>query len=184
MPALPIPTIKGMFVKSHVNAVRRERGEAGVRELQERFGKPLDFGALQDVPLRDEVTIIEHALDLLSETPIPPDQRAFEAGRLHFRNFRTTSYGSFLLTALPHDYKMLMLRAPSIASHVFRNVRFNSEDLGPTSVRLIMENNDYPIDHFRGFFTAWMQDYGLDGNVEAKKEADRYTYTMTWKADQ
>jgi hypothetical protein len=45
-----------------------------------------------------------------------------------------------------------------------------------------MENNDYPIDHFRGFFHAWMEFSRYKGEVEAEDAGnDTYVYTVRWK---
>lgn len=176
------PTIKGIFVLSHIKAVRHAKGEAGIRELKERYGQPLNFKNSDNVPVREEVKLIECALDVMSTTPIPPESTAFEAGRLHFRNFTTTPLGRLVFSFYRKKFKMLMLRAENIAGHVFRGVQFTSVDLGPSAVKVIMENNDYPIDHFRGLFQEWMNFAGLTGVVEAAETApNRYEYTMRWE---
>jgi uncharacterized protein (TIGR02265 family) len=177
-----VPTIKGVFVNSHVEAVRHAKGDEGVHRLEEAFGASVAFGATQDVPIRDEVKIIELALDILADTPVDPNTRAFEAGRLHFRNFTTTPWAKILFTIFPRNYKYMVKHSPTIAERVFNGVRFQSEDLGPTAHRVIMENNDYPIDHFRGLFYEWMHYFGLKGDVQANEShPGRYEYTMYWE---
>jgi len=178
----PQPVIKGMFVKSHIEAVRKAKGEAGVAELERRYGKPLKFRHMQYVPVREEVKIIEHTLDILSPAPVPAAMRAFEAGRLHFRNFRTTSYGKIIFSSLPKNCKPILMNAKYIAQHVFRHVKFTSIDLGPQALKIIMENNDYPIDHFKGLFYEWMRFFDLKrAKVDAKETVPNiYEYTMVW----
>lgn len=175
------PTIKGIFVNSHVERVARERGPDAVRELERRVGMRLRFGAWEDVPVREEVRIIEHALDLL-EPGVAPERRAFEAGRLHFRNFTTTPWGRMLFALFPRNLRYMMQHAEGIADKVFRGVRFTTTQLGPNAVRVVMENNDYPIDHFKGLFHEWMLFFGLRGHVIASETAaDRYEYVLQWE---
>ena len=176
------PTIKGIFVNSHINKVRQEKGEEGVRELEKKFGMKIDFGNLEDVPVREEVRLIECSLEVLKGQSMPDSERAFEAGRLHFINFSGTPFGRIIFSQFKNSFKMMMMNAPSIAGHVFKGVRFYSEDMGPNSVKVTMENNDYPIDHFRGLFQEWMSFSGFEGTVEAKETApNRYEYLAQWK---
>src|ERR1041385_2274033 len=165
----PIPTIKGVFVNSHVNMVRKLKGEKGLKQMETRYGRPLRFKYLEEVPVREEVRIIEIALDLVSEKKIPRSERSFEAGRLHFRNFADTPLGKLAMLSLPKNFKTVMMRVPHVASHVFRHVRFTVEDLADRSVSVVMENNDYPIDHFHGVFYEWLLFREHKGKVEAEE---------------
>jgi len=176
------PRIKGIFVNSHVKALEDKKGPEAVRELARRYGSSVRFRNSEDVPVREEVTIIELTLDIMSKTPIPPERRAFEAGRLHFRNFSTTPLARIIFSMFRTNFKLMMIQAGNIAGHVFKGVEFASEDLGPKAVRVTMHNNDYPIDHFRGLFQEWMEFAGKTGNVAAKLDDDgAYAYEMRWR---
>src|ERR1051325_5812322 len=178
----PIPTIKGVFVNSHVNMVRKLKGEEGLKQMETRYGRPLRFKYLEEVPVRDEVRIIEIALDLVSEKRISRSERSFEAGRLHFRNFAGTPLGKLVMLSLPRNFKTIMMRIPHVASHVFRHVGFTVKDLGDRSVSVLMENNDYPIEHFRGVFYAWLVFRQYKGSGEAKEiPGNIYRYIISWK---
>ena len=175
------PTIKGIFVNSHIQLVRKVRGEVGVKELEARMGMPLRFRVTDDVPVRDEVRLIEHALDLTSDAPFIGKARAFEAGRLHFRNFSTTPWAKVLFTLFPRNFRFMTMHAKTVAERVFNGVRFHSEDLGGNTVRVTMENADYPIEHFRGLFQEWMNFFEYDGVVDARTIGPRhFQYTMHW----
>lgn len=181
-PYLRTPTIKGIFVNSHVQAVRRALGEPGVRELERRAGHPVGYSDFEDVPVRDEVDVIEIANDLLSGGPIASSERAYEGGRLHFRNFKATPLARLMFTIFPRNFRYLMLHAPTIAERVFKGVLFTADDLGPSELRITMENNDYPVDHFRGLFQAWMDDFGLRGRVDGRETfPGRFEYSMRWE---
>jgi hypothetical protein len=74
-----------------------------------------------------------------------------------------------------------MLKSPKIAGHVFNGVKFSAKALGKNSVKVIMENNDYPIEHFQGFFQAWMEFSGHKGKVDGLKISDtEFEYKMNW----
>ena len=153
-----------------------------MQELEKKFGRSLNFRNFQDVPVRDEVRLIECALEVLRGGPVPEPERSFEAGKLHFRNFIGTPFGRIIFSQFKSNFKLMMMSAPSIAGHVFKGVRFYSEEMGPNSVKVTMENNDYPISHFQGLFQEWMDFSGFHGTVEAKETApNRYEYLANWK---
>lgn len=181
--AKTVPVIKGVFVNSHVQAVRRALGDDGVHALEEQYGAPVAFRAAEDVPVREEVRIIEFALDLLRPGDVAPEARAFEAGRLHFRNFTTTPWAKILFRIFPRNYHYMTTHAHVVAERVFKGIEFESEDLGPQKVRLTMRGADYPIDHFRGLFYEWMRYFDLRGDVAAAEAGPgHYVYTMEWDA--
>lgn len=178
-----VPTIKGIFVNSHIEAVRRAYGDGGVAELARRAGHAVDYRDLEDVPIRTEVEVIEIANDILSDRPIAPAQRAYEGGRLHFRNFKGTPIAKLMFAIFPRNFRYLMMHCSTIAERVFKGVRFESREISPREVVVTMDNADYPIDHFRGLFHAWMEDFGLRGEVTARALTPRrFEYTMTWEA--
>jgi hypothetical protein len=164
-----------------VQAVRKAKGPEGVRALAAAFGSPLDFRDLDDVPVREEVRLIELAHDILAGDHASLQARAFEAGRLHFRDFKGTPLAKVVFAVFPRDFHYLMLHSAAIAEKVFQGVRFEATDLGVRGVRVVMANNDYPIEHFRGLFYEWMHDFGCDGDVVARETAPgRFEYTMRW----
>ena len=176
------PTIKGLFVNSHIAAVEKELGKQGVAELEKRFGKPLNFKNNQEVRVLDEIRIIEYALDLLSKKPVPPAKRAYEAGRLHFISFSNTSFAKMAFPMFRNNFKTMMLRSGFFGEHIFKGVKFTTKELGAKKVEVVMENNDYPIDHFRGLFQAWMDASGLTGVVSAEETGeDAFTFIMEWQ---
>jgi len=177
------PTIKGIFVNSHIAAVRREMGEEGVRALAAAYGKPLAFRNSESIPVHEEVSIIESALDILTGHSVPANERAFEAGRLHFRNFSNTAFARIIFSMFKKEFKLMMLQTRNIAGHVFQGVRFTSVENGPTDVTVKMENADYPIDHFRGLFYEWMLFSGHTGSVTASQPSPgTFVYSIRWTA--
>lgn len=166
---------------SHVTALKKMCGEEGVMELEHAYGKPIRFSMNEDVPVREEVRIIELCLDIQTGNAFSGSERAREAGHLHFRNFSTTPLGSVLLPIMGSDFKVLMMRAANIAHHVFSNIEFNSQDLGEKTVEVTMKNADYPLEHFQGFFEEWLIYADHSGKVEAKDLGNRsFAYTISW----
>lgn len=175
------PTIKGIFVNSHINTLRQLRGEEGINELANRFGTMPVFRNSDNVPVSDEVKIIEICLDLTSDKPLAVNERAYEAGKLHFRNFSKTPLGRIIFSVFRNNFKLLMMQTRYLAGHVFRGVKFESEDLGNNTVKVVMKNNDYPIDHFKGLFSEWMDFSGLKGTIDSRQlPPNTYEYIMKW----
>ena len=176
------PTIRGLFVNTHIRAVQRAAGAAGLGRLRRLYGQSLAFGNLQEVPVAEEVRLINAALTVLLREPIPPERWDYEAGRLHFHNFSSTALGRLLLSYLKHRFKDVLLISPRITSRIFSRLEFQAEELGDFRVRLVLENNDYPLLHFSGFFEAWLERVGLIGMVRATAlSAKRHEYVITWK---
>ncbi len=182
MDPAPRPTIKGVFVKSHIRAVERVRGHEGVNELHRRFGRPLNYGNADNVPIADEVAILEHIVDMFASHPLTPSERALEAGRLHFRDFRSTPLWNIIGPIFGLSPKFLLMRSGVIAGYVFKGIEFITQDMGGNTVKITMFNNDYPIEHFKGFFEEWLSSFDLKPRVEAAAHTrGRYEYTMSWE---
>ncbi|HVM77257.1 MAG TPA: TIGR02265 family protein [Candidatus Paceibacterota bacterium] len=169
-------------MKSHVQAVFRAKGEEGVRALEACYGKSLAFKVSDTIPVKDESRLIECATRILADHPIPEDRIAYEAGKVHFKNFSQTPLGRLTLPFFKNNYRLILLRARYLGAHVFQGVKFASEELGPKTVYLVMSNTDYPIDHFKGLFQAWMEYCGLTGAITPRIiESKVHGYTIEWQ---
>ena len=180
------PTIKGVFVNSHIQRLRKERGKSAVKELEERYGKSVKFSDTEDVPVKEEVKILEAIIDILEGPPVSLSKRSFEAGKLHFQNFSTTTFAKILFASIPKTpagFEKLLLNSEYIVNNVFKNTNFESQKSEDGTLTVTMGNNDYPIEHFHGLFSEWLNFWGLkDGKVEAKElEGNRYEYTFLYK---
>jgi uncharacterized protein (TIGR02265 family) len=177
-----VPTIKGIFVNSHIKALRRAKGEEGLESLRKECPDFLNFKNSEDVPVRDEVRLLECVTQIIySDRTFSRDELEYEAGRQHFQNFLTTPFARILLPLIRTQFKGVMLGTGHIAGHVFKGVEFSSEDKGEKQIIVRMQNNDYPILHFKGFFQEWLNFSGLEGKVEATELKDTiYEYRMHW----
>lgn len=178
-----VPTIKGIFVNSHIRALRKVKGDEGLERLRAQCPDLLNFKNSADVPVRDEVRLLECATQILNNSrSLSKKELEYEAGRLHFQNFLTTPLAKILLPLLKTQFKSVILGTGHIAGHVFKGVDFLSEEVGEKSVRVRMRNNDYPLQHFRGFFQAWLDFSGLNGETYGTKERGNvFEYKMEWR---
>jgi len=175
-----VPRIRGIFVVSHVAALRARLGDDGVRQVAALYGCAPEFRAAELVPVREEVRLLECIVQVL-HPDVPAAERSFEAGRLHFRNFEGTPWARLLFGIFPRSFRFMVLHAGSIAERVFEGVRFEAEELGPDTMRVVMENGDYPMEHFRGLFHQWMESFGLTGTIVAQQTAPRrHEYVLQW----
>lgn len=175
------PTIKGIFVKSHIQAVEQAKGAEGVKELERRLGHPVSYKNSDDVPVSDEIKLIEHALDIVTGGATPPGLRAFEAGRMHFRDFSSTPLAHVLLSFFKNP-KPVFLNSKHVAEHVFSGITFTSSDLGERKVKIIMQGGHYPLDHFKGLWWEWLHFSGMTPSVEATQLGpETYEYVLSWE---
>src|SRR3990167_5855393 len=163
-----VPTIKGVFVNTHINQVRKKKGEECVKLLEKLYGKSIHFGYLEDVPIQEEIEIIKLCLHIISDKKIPEKDFEFEAGRFHFRNFTESPLGKLVFSYIPKNFKQIILHSKNLARHIFKNTNVSILDTGENSLVIKMENNNYPIEHFKGLFFEWMVFYGIHGQVNAK----------------
>jgi len=176
------PTIKGVFVKSHINALKSVKGEQAHLELEKRYGKPLNFKNSDDVPVVEEEAIILHSLDILNNDSVAESDRNFRAGRLHFVNFTQTPLARILFPIFKSQFKLMMMNSNSIAGHIFQGIVFKSTDLGEKKVKVKMENSEYHPDHFRGLFYEWLTYAGLTGEVMVEELGPNiHEYTISWQ---
>lgn len=177
-----IPTIKGLFFNSHVKAVRAKVGGNGVKQLEESLGFALSHSNSDDIPVTEEAALIEASLPLLSDPQISQNLKDFEAGKLHFKNFMSTPFANIIFSVFKSQFKLLMMNAHNIAGHVFNGMNFETKDVGKNSLHMIISNDYYPLDHFRGLFTAWMEYSGLQGTIHAREVSEHvHEYYFEWK---
>ncbi len=176
----PTPTIKGIFVRSHLRGLKKAKGKAGLDELARRYGKPLVFKSLANIPVAEEIRIIDLIIDILYGG-MPAQKRAFEAGRLHFRNFLGTAPAKLLYAESKLSIKAVFLRARLVASYVFKGMKFDAEDMGRQTVKISVRDCAYPLEHFQGFFQEWLAVLGFVGSVGAEAaEGGVFEYLVEW----
>lgn len=182
MPLTRQPSIKGVFVQSHVETLRKTKGDKAVIVLEERLGRRAFFTRLENVPVKLEVAVIELVYDLLNEGhTLTGAARERAAGRLHFANFSETTFGSMLMHSMPQTkatFQTMLYNIGPIARSVIQHTDFRVEERRG-AVLIKLTNNDYPPEHFAGFFEEWMAQWGLDGTVTYKVKAPRvHEYTI------
>jgi uncharacterized protein (TIGR02265 family) len=177
-----IPTIKGIFVNSHINFLKKNGGKDALEKLEKKMQKSIKFSTWQDVPLSEEIQIIEYVFDIVYPSPgLSSEVRAFEAGRLHFRNFITTPFGKILFTALPKNFKATVLKLPMVIKHIFRNLDFSVTGLSNNKVKIEVSNMNYPPEHFTGLFHEWMLFWKLKGKIDTNIKSNiSCEYLIAW----
>jgi len=176
------PTIKGVFVNSHLKALVAAKGEAALAGLEKLLGRPLKFHALEDVPVKLELKIVNACFDFMTGAPLEGDSRDFEAGRFHFKDFANTPLGQFILSTFPKDFKSFVLRSDAVANRILKGTEMSALDLGVKKVKLYFSRSPYPVEHLRGFLQEWMNYWGIKGTVTAQKtDGPKSEYTLSWK---
>src|SRR4051812_23180004 len=104
------PTIKGAYVLSHIKAFAAEHGEEKLIELQRRYGKSLLFSGGDHVSVAEEVTILEHIVEMNSPKRLSSEERALYAGHLHFTNFTSTPLWTILNPLVRRNMHMVLMQ--------------------------------------------------------------------------
>jgi len=177
-----VPSRKGVFVKNHIDALRQDKGEEAVTLLEERFGKSLNFKNSDDIPIADEVKLITIATQLRSEKPIPEDQLQFESGRQHLRDSLTGPFGHVMAPLFSKEkFKYMAMSFGNVAKRMYTGIDFHTTDLGGNGVKVTMQDNSYPLEHFKGVLQEGMNQSGLHGTVTAEKKGHLYEYILKWQ---
>jgi uncharacterized protein (TIGR02265 family) len=176
------PTVKGLFVRSHIENLRKAKGAEGVKELERRFGKSVNYDSLEEVPVSDEIRILEIALDILSDGTIPEDKRSFEAGRLHFTGFSTTPWAKMVFSIFSGNLKYQVMHVGLIVEKIFKGIKMHSEETGPHSVAIYIDNAQYyNPEHFRGLLQEWVEHMGYAGTITASTtESGESRFEISW----
>lgn len=177
-----LPTVRGLFVTGHIERLRKARGDGAVAELERRWGGPLFFKKLEEVPVSDEAKILNLIVEIESGAEVPPSGAALDraAGRLHFTDFVSTTLGATLLGALPRGAEgvaTLLHNAGSIVRFVFKNLEITCEEHSKALV-VVMRGSEYPPEHFCGFFEALMRYCGVPEEVSVKVRPGVHEYTL------
>jgi uncharacterized protein (TIGR02265 family) len=177
------PQIKGIFVKSHIKALLREKGAEGLRLLELKYGKKFEIKNNDSIPLSEEIALVENVLEILRPGIYTAEEKSFEAGRLHFRNFSTTPLAKIIFPLYRKKFKLLMTHVANLAGHVFKGVSFSSEDIGEKAVKVIMNNYYHSRAHVEGLFYEWLLFSGLDGAAQALEDnvPGRCVCIIRWK---
>lgn len=177
-------TVKGMMAIAQVERVRSERGEEGLRELEECYGKPLQFDYEAEVPARDYIRLVYCAFDVLEIHLREGESRDFAVGRFHFDNFSRAPFGKLLTQQeVCGNWKQALLNAPSFSSHMAENQRFITQDLGPKKLSIEWISSMLSIEHFRGWFCEWGYVCGIQPIITGKvlgPEEHQY-YEIEWE---
>jgi uncharacterized protein (TIGR02265 family) len=176
----PNPTIKGIFINSHIKALERARGSEAVKQLEQLYGRPLFFKTFADVPVAEEVKILDYIIEILyGDMPAP--KKAYEGGRLHLRNFLATHVGKLLLLQSRTGLKATLLLAGKVAGLIFKGVVLETEDYGKQTVKITVRYSAYPLEHFQGFFQEWLAVLGYLGTVSVEPpEGEAEIYLIDW----
>jgi hypothetical protein len=177
-----IPTIRGVYVNSHIKALQKAKGRDAIKELRRLYGKPLEFGNFQNIPIEEELKIMHAVFNLLSSSPVINENFDYEAGKFHFQNFMTAPLTKLFFSLFGKNFRTVVWAASKVSKGIFTGVQVRKKNAGIHTEQIILENNEYPAHHFVGFFDAWLTHLGLIGMTTMKELSPRvHEYTVTWK---
>ncbi len=175
-------TIKGIFVRQHIKAIKKHKGSEGLKLLEQKFGKPLTIKNSDNVPIADEVKLLEAATIILHPKKYSQQELDYEAGKLHFINFSQSPIGRILFFSFNRNIKRILLHSNNITAHIMKGILFSAKSTGKKSILIMIGSNGYPLHHFRGFFEEWFTFSKVKGTVKATfQEPASHMYELDWK---
>lgn len=87
--ASPPSLIKGLFVKAHIDRIKKEYPPEILATIEKHYGQPLDFRSFREYDIKDENRFLQCCIKAIMPT-VGGDDIDFEAGRFHWQTFFQT----------------------------------------------------------------------------------------------
>ncbi len=162
---LPLPTVKGLYIKWQLDKVKGKIGEDGLKELKRELGdvriSPFDDYP-QEVLIDVQRAIIRRLFGEESE------ESWSECGKFMLGAFLDSVLGKTTMLMLGKDPKRLALAAPKVFAHASAGMRIEVEDLGPCKVRIVISHTLHQPAYFSGIFHAALAHYNCRPSIHSQ----------------
>lgn len=179
MPDTSNHTTKGMFLKSIIKAVEKEKGPEGLKRLEELHGN-IKYSGFQDYSMEEEKQLYSKALIVLYGGESPEAWRQF--GALAFRTYADSLIGKTMISLIGADIKRLGLTTEKILNTITTGYVVTVEDLEGNNLKLTLEHCPDRMEYFEGVFAEAIKTFGYTSKVTARElGVDHYEYTISWE---
>jgi len=172
-------TVKGFVLKGVLKIVKKEKGEKGLKQLEQKFGS-LKFSAFNDYPTETNAELRKMAAEVIYGKHDEETEYLF--GKITFESYADSLIGKTMFSLLGNNLKKVAMGLPKILSTVNKGLESEVEDLGSKKVRIRMKNNPYHIKYHEGVWAAgaefFKEKYKITSRVLAPGD---YEYVMEWK---
>ena len=172
-------TIKGVFLKSLVDLVKKKKGQEGIEALEKAYGSDLKFHSVQNYPMETEIKLIRAAMTVVYGKY--EEDLEWEFGKLTFTTYADSLIGKTMFSLLGKEFRKIALNADRVINTVTGNLIIEVEDLAINKVRVRIGNCPHHIGHFGGVFMGAIESFGYKPKVETEVlgEGD-YNYFLEW----
>lgn len=170
-------TYKGFLFKSQVVALKKLKGEAALRVLEERFG-PLDFNGFKDYPAEDAIrmqTIIGEILYGKMN-----DENWCKIGELIFNTFAYSEVGKTTLK-LFGKLENNIPRLPNILQTISKGFTCAVEKIGENQYDISITGEPHNPGHYNGIFLGAIRYFGFEPTVTVTVRDTTQVFHVTWK---
>lgn len=172
-------TIKGIFLKNLVDLVNQKKGDPGIKQLEKMVGD-IHYSAIKNYPVETEIKLY-HATENIIFGMNNSETRE-KIGMLTFEIYAHSFIGKTMFSLLGGDIKKAAYSLQKVLNTVTTGMEIRMEDLGPNKVKVIMSNNPYEIEHYKGVYMGALEFFEKEGTVEAiESSPHNYEYLVSWK---
>jgi uncharacterized protein (TIGR02265 family) len=172
------PKVKGVFLKSLVDVVKKQKGPNGLERLRNEYGQ-IDFRGFSDYPLKDQARLNKIASKIIFGSYSP--QAEYEFGRLSFKTYLDTIIGRTMFALIGADPLKIAKALPKILGAVMTGVTILIEEVGPLKVKITMQNIPFHIRHYEGACAAAAEHFGYKAKILSTLLPNQdFQYLVEW----
>jgi len=171
-------TTKGIFLKSMVDAVRKEKGPEGLKELEEIFGD-IHFAGFKDYPGEVDKRLNKAVIKVIYGEETPEAWREF--GKLGFRTYADSIIGKTMFSLLGNDLRRIALAVERVFNTVTSGYQISVEEVSESEIRIRIKNTHENREYLKGLFVAAVEHFGEKGKVTSRVFGEEdYEYSVKW----
>jgi len=172
--------VKGMFIKAHVDRMRKELDPEKLLNIEKLYNKPLEFKGFADYPVEEEIELLE-AYIRVTKPNLKGDEIDYEAGIFHWQTFTQLGVGKALLQVYNNDIKRILSSAQAVLKLISTDMHLDYYDEGVRKVRFIIYNFAYQPRHLEGIIHELMAGAKVKATITTVvKGLQCFEYTITW----
>jgi len=180
-------TIKGIFLKHHINRVKDKKGDTGIKLLEKLYEQPLKFNSFKNYPTKEEERLIKCCLKVIYNDRQWKDEN-IRAGRFHWESFAEHPVTKAAIAiGGTGDIRKLIHISEKLMNTIIQDVDYNVSYEGENKMKLVCKKFDYHPKLLQGLFEAIFEDKRILENPDMKVKIEtkvinphEYEYMITW----
>ncbi|OGB65625.1 hypothetical protein A2296_02600 [candidate division CPR3 bacterium RIFOXYB2_FULL_35_8] len=169
-------TVKGIFIKFNVDRVKTELGEKSLRDMEGQYGKPLNFSAMTDYPVEEEIKLIE-IIGKMIYPELKSVERWKKMGEDDANIFITSQIGRVGLSLFFPNIENGIKNASRLFGLLHQGM-ICKPIINKDIIALNIENNPYHPNYYVGFFEKVLQSRNINKKIKVSSIGQNCIYTV------